>query len=362
MKKFIISSDALKAATKKLGQVIVANPTLPVLYNIYCKVTKGEVELIATDLEITISYKCPAEAVDTFELLLPFDFLNKIVSVIKIQPVTVEHPSVRKARIITDNDVFEINSLQKFEDFPKLPAAPKKIGLELDSDFTYLLSKAMLTSSKDETRPAMTKACLDIQGDNINLVSTDAHCLYRHKINVDSTEKEQLLLSKKMAHALDSLDKIELSWTAKMIIVKSDKIVIWCTRHEEAYPNYNAIIPNHGPNLKLQKNDMVDALHKACISSATTKQTNIYARKEKGFINFETDDADMSRKILVKIPGDYTGDVEAIAVNAKKLLTILDQVPGQEINLHIGTAYTAILISTEEDADYLGLLMPLMIN
>jgi DNA polymerase-3 subunit beta len=80
MKKIIISTDALKPALSKLGQAVNPKSVLPVLLNLYCRVTENQVELIATNLEITIYYRLQCAAKEAFDFLIPFDFLNKIVS------------------------------------------------------------------------------------------------------------------------------------------------------------------------------------------------------------------------------------------------------------------------------------------
>lgn len=366
MKKFIISSDLLKPALKKLGQAINEKSVLPILKNILFKVGTGEVELIASDLEITIAYKCMAVTdtkADPFEILLPFDFLNKVVSLTRSTPIAIEHPSAKKARIIIDSDVYEINSIEKASDYIKLPVTDESKSLSLHADFAKLLSKVMLTAGRDESRPVMTRACLDILSTESYLVTTDAHFLCRYKMAIETDIEEKILFSAKMAKAIEGMNEIELSWTEKIVCVKSENITIWNNRFEDKYPNYQLIIPSYGANLALEKSDLVAALNKACISSNHTKQTTLQLTKENGFLLFETEDVDYGRKINVKIPGEYTGTVaEVISINAKKLLLMMDQFESLKVNLHIHSATKAMLVSTEEDEGYLGLLMPLIIN
>jgi len=365
MKKFIISSDVLKPALKKLGQAINEKSVLPVLKNILCKVSTGEVELIASDLEITISCKCMAVTdtkAEPFDILLPFDFINKIVAVTRSAPIVIEYPSAKKAKMIVDNDVYEINSIDKVTDYIKLPVTGEEKTLVLDGDFAKTLAKVMLTTGKDERRPVMTRACLDIKPTESFLVATDAHFLSRFKIAVETDMEEQILISAKMAKAMEGMDSISLSWSDKIVCVKSDNITIWNNRFEDKYPNYQLIIPAYLANLALDKNDLIAALNKACISSIHTKQTTLQLTKETGFICFETDDIDFGRKINVKIPGEFTGNTELIAINAKKLLVMMDQFSSDKVNLHINAATKAMLITADDAPEYLGLLMPLLLD
>lgn len=362
MKKFIISSDALKPALKKLSLAINPKSVLPVLSNIYVQVTKNQVELFTTDLELTIGYKLPAESNAEFEMLLPFDFFNKLVQLFKSAPVVIELVDKKSAIITGDNEDFNLNSLADLKAFPELPSLPKKNVISLKEDFVEILNTAMITVMNDEMRPAMEMVCFDMQAKESYLVSTDTHVMFKHKIPISSKEPEQLLFSSKMAAAMDGLNDIELSWTQKQIAVKTDKVTIWCNRNEAKYPNYNVVIPNQDANLKLNKDQLEDALNKACLSSSSTKHTNVYLKREKGKIHLEFDDPDFERKGHLVIAGNYSGETDMVGINARKLITVLKQVDEDEINLHIGSATKAVLVSADEDKDYLGLIMPLMPN
>ena len=364
MKKLIISSDVLKPALKKIGQVVNEKTLNPITKNVYCIIGKNEVELITTDMETFISCKCIAETggQEGFELLIPFDFLNRVVGEYKSSPITIEHPSSRKARIVCDTDVYELNSLEKLEDFPKVPASHKKPMHTLSGEFVELLTRALLTCGKDNLRPAMTRVCLDMKPDLVNMVSTDAHVMYRHRLVMDVSEEAQLQFSAKTIVAMEGMENVELSWTTKKICIKGGDVTIWTQRHEDKYPNYNAVIPNYESNLEVERADLLSALHKTLISSISTNQTNLLPKRESKVLVFEADDPDLSRKINVKIPGEFTGTVENIAFSSKKLITILHQVGEARIRLHIHSPTKAILISTEKNPDYLGLLMPLIVN
>lgn len=362
MKKFIISSDALRPALKKLSLAINTKSVLPVLSNIYVKVTKDAVELITTDLELTVSYKIVAEAKMEFEMLLPFDFFNRLINLFNSAPVIIELISAKKAVITGDNEDYNIDIKDDIKAFPELPTLPKKNVIALNEDFVGMLSYAMMSVSGEEKTPALTYACLDMKAKDTHLVSTDTHIMYKHKIGVKNTEADQLLISSKFASALDGLKDMELGWTKEKIAVKSDKITVWSTRFDGKYVNYNTVIPSFPVTLKLNNKLLNDALNKACLSSDPMKHTNIYLKREPGKIHIEFDDPGLGRKGHLVVACQYSGETEMIGINAKKLITVLTQVDADEICLHIGGPSKAVLVSSEENADYLGLIMPLMPN
>lgn len=360
MKKLVLSSDAISKAMRKLSLAVNTKSILPVLRNVYCKVAKNEVQLVTSDNEITIAYTCEADTTDApFELLIPFDFLNKVSGLLKGQPITIEHPSTRKAKIIGDDDIFELNSLDKLEDFPDVPAVPKKYSLTLDENFVSVLSAAMHTCMKDPTNQnVLIHSCLDIQEAGTNLVSTDTQALYKMKINGTAGQPDQLLFSSRLAKSLEGMGEMDLSWSQKQMAFVTDKVTVWAIRHEGKYPNYNTIIPKFDWNLSLERPVLINALSKACLSSNETKRTVLDFKKAPGKIHFETDDIDLARRIEVNIPGNYTGELDRLALNAGKLLTMMEQIDTKTIRLHINSHDKAVIVTSEENENYLGLIIP----
>jgi len=365
MKKFIISSDPLKLAVKKLGQAVNEKSVLPALKNIYCKVGKNEVEFFTTDQELTIGYKCEAETggQEPFELLIPFGYLKDILRDMRSVPVTFEHPSTRKLKIVADADEFEQNSLDKLDDFVKLPGFPKKFMMQLEEGFADKLSLALLTCGEDETnKPALTRALLDINNGSSCIVGADGNYLFRYNLKLAAEEEQQIQFSHKMIKAIEGMEKPEINITAKNVCIHDGKLTVWGTRFEDKYPNYKSIIPDYPVTMKVEKGTLASVLRKACISTNTTKQIVLELKKEIGFVSYEADDNDMSRKIHGKFAADYSGKIDNISFNAGKMLTLLDQLVANDVRLHIHAADKAILISSEQDKDYLGFIMPLKIN
>jgi len=317
--KFSLSSDDMKKAFKKIGQAVNNNTVLPILKNVYCRVTSSEVELITSDLEITISYKIPAAAVEgaPFEILLPYDYLNKIMSACGTMPVTIDHPSARKAKFICGTDVFELNSLDKPDEYPKLPETPKKNTLACDQKFIGALVNALPTTSKDELRPSMTRVLVDMKEDHAFVVSTDAHSLFRYKLDIKCEKQQQIQFNKKMVKAIEGMENITVSWTKERVALQNDIITVWCQMFEDRYPAYEVVIPAYGPNLEVKKSAVVDAMHKALIPASDTYQININPKQEVGFINYTSENTDTYQKYLGKMAADYSGDVEAVSLNAK---------------------------------------------
>lgn len=369
MKKLIISSDSLRNGVKLVAHAINSKSHLPAINNmLLLRVTKGNLEMIGTDTELTVIAKFAAEtpaAFEPFDLLVPFDFFRDTVNLIRSAPVTIEHPSVRKARIIEGDNMTNLDSLNKVEEFPKLPSIPKQNSFSLPEDFVELLHKAMITVSKDENiKPVLQKANLEINTKSAKLISTDIEAMYSHTIKATSKEAEQLLFSPRMSSALRDLKgTIEMSYTQKQVAFVADGVTICCTRFEDKFPDVKPLLQvKLEANLVLERSALMMALKKLCLNSMALKATTVYLTREEGKITFETYDKENARMIKASIPGSYIGEIEKLSINPVKLQKMMDQVDTENIRMHIDKAEKAIIITTEDNPDYIGLIMPLKIN
>lgn len=352
----IISQEHLKAALKKLSQAVPAKPVIPATSNLLCRVSDNEVELITTDCELTILYKCPCESAEAFELLLPFDFIKKVVSLTGAMPISIEAPDDSRATIIAGDDVYALKSLEPVAQFPKIPSIPKKNSIKLGQETMNRVISSMEACSKDDTRPSMQYSCLDIEDGKITIVGTDANILYRYIVACDADiPKDQILVSQKLATALHGTGDLELYWQKKHAAFKAEGLTVIITRQEHKYPDYRVVIPNHEANLNINRNELITSLEKAVLANGSCCTMGLLEKSVK----VKASDLDYEREVDSVVAAEYTGSTAAVSLSPKKLITLLTQVDYDIVSLHIDDPKRAVLITSEEDTNYLGMIMPL---
>jgi DNA polymerase-3 subunit beta len=361
MKKLIINADAFRNALKRLSRAVSANPTLPVLSNILLRAKAGTVELTATDLQLTISCSLPCECKDEIEVLIPYAILAKLTPLLGIQPLTIQVGKAT-ATITADGEVYKLGGLEVVENFPKLPDIPKKNSLELDEVFMDWLHRGMATVSKDELRPAMTQALLEIRKGEVTVVSTDAHCLFRRKLAVpyDGVE-EDVLIDPRVAKALEGFEKVTMTWRSNHLALVSGPIAVISTRVDAKFPDYKVVIPNSKPTLTVLRQDLLGSLFKSTLFN--DRQVILEFKKDQpGRFNVHTEDVDYSRGSDISVIGAYSGSPCQVAFAPVLFETILNQIPFDEIRLNIDGPTRGVVITSEEEPAYLGLIMPLLLN
>lgn len=361
MKKFIVFSESLKAAFKKLSQAAPKNPVLPVLSNVFVMVTPGELRMITTDLELTIIVSIACESKDSFEVLLPFDFTKRVIDLSESQPMTIEVAG-RKCHMRLDSDSYDLGGLDKVKDFPALPVIQREDSVKLPEDFTKWLLRAQHLVSKDEKDGRTGKICLDFKEDALTIAATDKLAIFTRRFGLQAKEAE-LLISPRVAKALEGMEDIELYYSDSHICFRSDSLHVYATRFTDLFVAYRSVFPQRsGEALRLSRNDLHAALVKASLSAEPTSRTDMLLRTAEGVVRFESNDLQHERLIRSDVPAKYSGTLERISFNCHRFLNLLNQTEGDEVNLHLTSEKKAVVITVEGDEDYEGLIVPMTIN
>lgn len=356
MNKIIISSDILKPALDKLGHAVSSKPVLPQLAYMLCKAGDNKIEMTATNTELTISMKleceCPGE---TFEFLMPFEFLSRIVGMNKHCPLTIE--CGKKVKVSGPNDAYEFKIAEKIEDFPKLPSLPSKNSIEITQEVLNTLKVALATIGKIESHPQFQYVLLELAPGKITIASSDGSMMvFSKEFENEQQLADELLLSQNLIKVLDGLEVSKMSFTQKVIGIESGDITVISTRADFKYGNFRKVFAEtHAANLTIVKDSLVEALTKCSLSKDLMHKTDALLGTDT--LKLTADDHIV--KINVSVPGQYTGEVKGFSFNNEKFLKVLGQIEPMDIEMAIHDEKRAIIITAKDDPGYKGMLMPM---
>jgi DNA polymerase-3 subunit beta len=361
MHAIIMNNDALLTALKKCREVIDKKPALASIANVLLRVNNDSMQLICTDLEVTLitTLTCENEDKAKFEVLLPFDLFFDVVRLNHHNLLEMETDTV-KASFKGLNDKFEVNALEEVAEFPTIPEFPDSAEYKINSDFIHSINAALTTVSKDTLRPSMTKVCVEFRDGYMHVVSTNANVLFRKSTEVGILGHTELLIGEKVARALNGFTETMITWNENHVAFKCGDLTVIATRQAEKYPDYRNVIPEHNTNLVLNRMEFISALERVLITTDRTRMAKLYLKSHIGQIRLEAVDLDRSRRTYVDLPADYVGNCESIAFDASYMITLLKQVNYEDIHLAIEVPEKAMLLRNNTDDGYLGLIMPLL--
>ena len=360
MKEIIVPSNNLKAALAKLGQAVNPKSVLPVLKNLLCRVKPDQVELIASNLEITIMYKMDCDSKETFEFLIPYQTISDIISNNPFIPIEIE-AGKKAVKVKAINDIYDIKIADKTTDFPAIPEILRNNDFDVDMIILNSIHLALATTGVNEKKPQLANVLMELSEGVITIASSDgAYMVYSKCFKSEQTQVQELLLSPLTIKVLKGINHVKAFYNEKNIGFESDNMTIINVRTEDKFVNFRRIFPDDYPvNLTLNKDNLLQALNKCSLSTDRLHTTKVNL-ETTGEVKLNASDEMIN--IDVVIPGTYSGTVTETAVNSEKLLRVLSQITNDEITLALHDSKKAIVITVSDDPGYKGVIMPIATN
>ena len=369
--KFIVSSSSLLKQLQHIAGVINANTVLPILEDFLFEVDKGQLTVVATDLETVMRISLDVEAKDSGKVCIPAKILMDSLKNLADQPLTFNIDKNFGVEITSDNGKYKVMG-ENPDNFPKAPAADDTTSFTMTSSaLVTAINKTLFAVSNDDLRPAMTGVFFELAKDYVQFVATDAHRLVRYKrTDVSCPRADSFIVPRKPLNLLksalpDNEDEITINYNSNHLFVQHGTTQMSCRLIDARFPDYKVVIPADNPyKLVVNKAQFQSALRRVSVFS--NKSTNQVALAINGSeLGLQAQDVDFSFEGAERMKCQYDGEDLTIAFNARFLIEMLNAADSEEVRIELSTPTKAgILKPTEldEHEEVLMLVMPLMLN
>ena len=339
----IQQSELLQAINKVIPSV--TNKSSPILNNIKIEVKNNILNLEATDMDTWAKSKLSVQS-DDFSITVPALEFQKIISKLKDEvEINFEDSFVIKSK----RSVYKLPTIPSSE-FPSFNQDFKFI--EINANINDILNKVKFAISSDDTRYYLTGVCLNLKGGNLNAVATDCHKLGLSKVGCDGGDFNIIIPKKSVNDILKINGAKKIFICQSLIKIFSDDFEYTSKLINGEFPNYELVIPkNNDVELKLNKDIFVD-----CIDRLTTVTTDKHNSIK---LVFE------KNKLLMTANGgyeemdiDFNSEKIEIGFNARYLLSVIQNIASQAINLKLKNGNSPALI---EEGDNKFVIMPVRV-
>lgn len=370
--KFIILKDNLKQGLAIVSHLTTRNINLPILNNVLIKAKKEGVEVVSTNLEISIEHflrgKVEREGVFTVDSRIIGDYINLLPDE-KIEIEQVEGD----LKIDCKNHKTKIKG-QSAEDFPVLPIiSQKKIYYFLAEEIKNALSSVVFSTSSNESRAELSGVYFSFFSGALTLVGTDSYRLSEKKIKIKNKNEEnfaiivpsktaqeviRILNNFKTESQIEGGEEIGLSLSDNQIFFSIGGTKIGSRVIIGNYPDYKQIIPKtEKTKVIINRSVLLRAVKSVGIFSKTgINDINLNFIKNKTIISSSSSQAGES---LVELECDIKGENNEVFVNYKYLTEGLNNMDSENVVLDIVDNNTPCVIRPEGVEDFLYLIMPI---
>ena len=366
MKLSVARSELLEALTIA-SKGMSARSTLPILSGILVSAEQGNIQLQATDLEVSVRHSCPALIEKEGQAVLPGKLLSDIVRSLPEAAVTLEIEG-DVASVRCQQSSFTLKTLNP-ADFPKFPEVAVEKTVSLPSNkMGAIVRQVSRAVSRDETRAVLTGVLLVIEGPTIRMVATDSYRLAVREVILEEAAGEDVevvipgkALEEVTRLAGDSED-IVIGLAENQIVFKFAETEFVTRKIEGSFPNYKQLIPKESEtNVEVLTEELVSAVKRVSLMALHNSplRLSINVTDQTLSLSATTQDVgDASEDLMVKAEGH---DVE-IAFNHAFLMDGLSSATTESIKIEVQSSLKPGLIRAVGEEGFMYLLMPVRLG
>ena len=372
--KFVIKKEDLYNGIKIVERATSVKALQPVLLNILIEtIDKSTIKLVATDLDFTVIAHVDAQVEEEGKITLPSKTLNEIVSKLGDKLITFEmNEGETTVNITCQNSKFDIIGISANE-FPQEFTNinfENQDGFEIEiRPFVKSVKQAGFAAASYESSNLLSGIVFDVNGNIMELASTDGNRLARVRENVDNKDNKsvQLIIPSKTLNEFSKMssfideDTVKIYTEKSKIILASEKTTTISRLLDGQYPKYNVLIPQQSPKeAMVNVSQLISALER--VSIMVNEKTSIVKLEFTNNNLKLTADTPDSGKSEENLDIDYVGEELTIAFNYKFVLEALKNIDSDIVKIGLNTPLSATMFRPTSEEDYVCLIMPVQIR
>ena len=267
--KIKVNKEAIIDCLQKVQSVINPRNALPVLSNVLFKAEAGQLELTATDMNLTVRASMPAEVMEPGATTLPAKRIFGVFRELSVDEAELEVNEANIAFIHAASSYFRIHGISE-ADYPSLPEMADAKSFSLDQGvFRNMLRLTAYAASTDATRQLLNGVLLSFKAGKLSVVATDSRrlALVEHEVEFPADAGMEVIVPLKtveeLLRTLGDSGSLKILATPKQIAFEFDGVLVISKLVEGTYPNFRQVIPQSaGERVSLERETFLTAVRR----------------------------------------------------------------------------------------------------
>ncbi|HJM36420.1 MAG: DNA polymerase III subunit beta [Dehalococcoidales bacterium] len=359
--------------------VAPARTTLPITNNVLLASDQSRLKLVATNLEMAISYWTGAKVEEEGVITVPARLLTEFVNSLPNDRIDISLPSqVKILGLKCARFEARISGIDAKE-FPPIPEVSEGITTRIEVEaFRQAISRVAFAAATEESRPVLTGVDAQFDKNELTLAAADGFRLavYKLPLAMAVTEKTEVIIPARTLAELNRLipdgeETVDITVNASkgQILFRLKDIELVSQLIQGSFPQYSQLIPaSHATKVVADVAEFLRA----------TKTASIFARDGNGIVRLvATPGEGQAAKLTISARseeiGDDVGEIDAvvegtgakIAFNGKYLGDALSALSESQVALEITSPSSpGVLrpVSASQDNSYVHVIMPMFVQ
>ena len=355
-----VNQSKLRKALSVVSRVASSGRNaMPILTNVLLEVSKNQLILTATNLELAIVENIGVEVIKEGKITVPARLLADFVANLPKNEDVIIKEKDGKLLVNAGRYKSTINTMNA-EDFPELPDIDEKSSViyRIEKEkFQKSISQVLVAVSNDMTRPILTGVFFNTSGDSLYVAATDGYRLVDKKI-LDKVESEVKAVIP--APALQEAEEIEILFAETQVRFRLDEIEITSKLIDGSYPDYKQLIP---------KDTEINLILDKIALERMTRVAALFAQNSSGSIICEAikDENKFRVSAVASEVGENNSDIDIkdiekdgkVILNSRFLLDALNSTEEKNIEFCFSGNLSPVVIRGENNDKYVHIIMPL---
>ena len=354
--------DELARALGVVSRGVSTRTTVQILAGILLHASGGQLELAATDMELSLRTSFDASIESEGSVVVPGRLLLELARLLPDAEVTIEHKlEEASVEIRSDAATYRLHTYNA-EDFPRLPDAEAAERHEVDREtLLETVSRVGRSASRDESRPVLTGVLMRFEPGKLVMAATDSYRLSVKETAIEGTvpELEAIVPARalqELARVAQAGERIELGVHENQVIFSTGDALLTTRRIDGQFPNYKQLVPEaFDHELALPREELLDVVRRVAVMAQRNSPLRLRFGDGELTVSAQTQDVGEARESL---PVSFNGEPLEIGFNAEFLRDGIESVGGEQLRLKLISPLRPAVLQGEDDT-FLYLIMPI---
>ena len=340
--------------------------TNPILEGIKLKAESDSLVLSATDGELAIEKKIPADVKLGGEIVVPGKLFGEFVKKLDNEQIELFLDEHNQLNLKYTDSVVHIQC-QSAEEFPNIQQIENAQFFEVNqADFKDIIDKTVFSVAQDDTRPILKGCLLEEDGKTITSVALDGFRLaIANKPIIESSAPCSIIAPSRslieISKLLTGTDKVRVFVQTNYLSLQIDgtKIVSRCLGTKDDFINYKQIIPSSfATSVIISKSQLLGALERASILSHIGGENSVKFLIEGNLmtVSAKSEAGDVTEKITISLDGEDLN----IAFNINFFMDCLRNIAEDYVVLKFnGQVNPCFIVPNNDKQEYTYLVSPI---
>lgn len=359
--EFVVRSADLLKELGLIQGVVERKTTIPILSNVRIEArgakNGGEVEVVATDLEVGVRTVCDATVKQPGAMTLPARRLYDMVNLLPDSDVQFQAKEGTWVSVVCERIRYRLAGAGA-DDYPDLPSFDFKESITVDlANLKAMIERIAFAISNEDPRFAIKGALMIIEKGSLTLVSTDGHrlAIITREGMVSGGESIRALVPRKTLLELLRFEpgpegEVQFGTSGSHLFFRMGRRLLQSSTLDGEFPKYERVIPDKNDKVvSVSTLDLKGALSRVSLLSQERSRL-VRLSMDTGKLVLSAQNPEMG-EAEETISADYDGPPIHVGFNSRFLMDFIQAADCERVRMELKDEATQGMLRPETAAD-----------